>query len=59
MCDKCYKMLRFLMKDYSEIPSVSKGKRDHNIHPVRLNCRPEGLRENRSKTVRAFKSTNL
>jgi hypothetical protein len=29
MCDKCYKMLLFLSKDYSEIPPVSKGKRDH------------------------------
>jgi len=36
MCDKCYKMLFFLTKDYSEIQPMSKGKRDHSMCGVRL-----------------------
>jgi hypothetical protein len=59
MCDKCYKMLLFLTKDYSEIPPMSKGKRDHNMPGVRLFRIPEDPRENSWKNDKIFKGRNL
>jgi len=52
-------MLLFLTKDYSEIPPVSKGKRDYNIHGVRLYRIPEVPCENSWKNDKVFISRNL
>jgi len=51
-------MLLFLTKDYSEIPPVSKGKRDHNMRGVRLYRIPEVPRENSWKNDEVFKGRN-